>query len=153
MSSVIVTEFASRDGVTESPHHPSLAFWKTSMQRLTRIRRGPLRLLAPAVAIMIVLGSTVTAHAETQPQPVAAWIRHNAVSLDTADPGAGLDDLAPLGRWIGDAEIVGLGETVHGAAEDITLKHRTLRFLVEQLGFRPLIVEALNRALSYAWGQ
>ncbi len=74
-------------------------------------------------------------------QPVTDWISHNAAPLTTVDPSAPLDDLAPLRRAIGDAEIVGLGESVHGAAEEITLKHRALRVLVEQLGFRSVAWE------------
>lgn len=56
--------------------------------------------------------------------------------LATVDPAAPLGDLTPLRRAIGDAEIVGLGESTHGAAEEETLKHRTLRLLIERMGFR-----------------
>ena len=56
-------------------------------------------------------------------------------------PDAPLDDLAPLRRSIGNARIVGLGESAHGAAEETTLKHRMLRLLVEQLGFRTVAWE------------
>jgi erythromycin esterase-like protein len=101
----------------------------------------PLRLLAPAVGVMVVLAGTLAAHAETRQEPVAGWIGHNAVPLETVDPTAPLDDLEPLRRSIGDAEIVGLGESIHGAAEEITLKHRTLRLLVEQMGFRSIAWE------------
>jgi erythromycin esterase-like protein len=44
-------------------------------------------------------------------------------------------------RSIGDAEIVGLGQSTHGAAEELTLKHRALRLLVERLGFRSVAWE------------
>jgi erythromycin esterase-like protein len=74
-------------------------------------------------------------------QPVGDWITQNAVALHTVDPKAPLDDLAPLRGAIADAEIVGLGESTHGAAEEITLKHRTLRVLVEQMGFRSVAWE------------
>ncbi|SMC66232.1 erythromycin esterase family protein [Kibdelosporangium aridum] len=47
----------------------------------------------------------------------------------------------PLRRAIGDAQIVGLGESVHGAAEELILKHRTMRVLVEQMGFRSIAWE------------
>jgi erythromycin esterase len=72
---------------------------------------------------------------------VTRWAAHHAVPLDTVDPAAPLDDLAPLRRSIGDAEIVGLGESVHGAAEEIGLKHRVLRLLVEEMGFHSIAWE------------
>jgi erythromycin esterase-like protein len=72
---------------------------------------------------------------------VTGWIRHHAAPLSTVDPAAPLGDLAPLRRSIGDAEIVGLGESTHGAAEEETLKLRTLRLLVEQMGFRSIAWE------------
>jgi erythromycin esterase-like protein len=74
-------------------------------------------------------------------RPVVAWIERQAVPLISTAPGAPLTDLMPLRRSIGEAEIVGLGESIHGAAEEITLKHRTLRLLIEQLGFRSVAWE------------
>lgn len=100
-----------------------------------------MRLLAVAVGAVMVLAGSLNADAETRPQPVTGWIRHNAVPLDTVDPAAPLDDLAPVRRSVGAAKIVGLGESTHGAAEEITLKHRTLRLLVEQMGFRSVAWE------------
>ena len=101
----------------------------------------PLRLLAPVVGVMVALAGTLTAHARIPQQPVTGWIRHNAAALKTVDPAAPLDDLAPLRRSIGDAEIVGLGEPVHGAAEEEILKLRILRLLVERMGFRSIAWE------------
>lgn len=111
------------------------------MYQRTRSRGWPLRPLAPALGVMMILVGTLTAHAETQPQPVTGWVRHNAAPINTVAPAAPLDDLGPLRKSIGDAEIVGLGESVHGAAEEITLKHRTLRLLVERMGFRSIAWE------------
>jgi erythromycin esterase-like protein len=102
----------------------------------------PLRLLAPAVGVMALLaGTLLTAHAGTRPQELTSWIRDNAAPLDTVDPAAPLGDLLPLRRSIGDAEIVGLGESTHGAAEELTIKHRLLRLLVERMGFRSIAWE------------
>jgi erythromycin esterase-like protein len=96
--------------------------------------------LAPAGGVVLLAG-TLPARAEARPQPVTGWVRHHAARLDTVDPAAPLGDLAPLRRTVGDAEIVGLGESVHGAAEELALKHRTLRLLVEHLGFRTVAWE------------
>jgi erythromycin esterase-like protein len=114
---------------------------KTVMDRRGWTSRWPQRLLAPVVGVMMVLAGTLPAHAQTRPQPVTGWIRHNAAPLNTVDPAAPLDDLVALRRSIGDAAIVGLGESTHGAAQEITLKHRTLRLLVERMGFRSIAWE------------
>ena len=42
---------------------------------------------------------------------------------------------------IGRASVVGLGESVHGTAQETTLKFRVLRLLVQQMGFRSLAWE------------
>ncbi|MGH2354741.1 MAG: erythromycin esterase family protein, partial [Chloroflexota bacterium] len=72
---------------------------------------------------------------------VVEWINRHAVPLASAEPGELLGDLTPLHRSIGDATIVGLGESTHGAAEEITLKHRALRLLVGEMGFRSVAWE------------
>jgi erythromycin esterase-like protein len=79
--------------------------------------------------------------AQTRLPAVTDWVRRHATPLDTIDPTAPPADLAPLRRSIGHATIVGLGESVHGTAEESELKHRTLRMLVEQLGFRSIAWE------------
>jgi erythromycin esterase-like protein len=105
---------------------------------LSRSRRP---LVAAAAAAMMLLTGVLTAQAVSTPPSVTGWIRHNATVLDTVDPAAPLDDLAPLGQSIGNAKIVGLGESTHGAAEEETLKLRTLRFLVERMSFRSIAWE------------
>jgi erythromycin esterase-like protein len=51
---------------------------------------------------------------------------------------APLDDLTSVYAAAHEATIVGLGESVHGTAEETMLKHRLLRLLVEQLEFRTI---------------
>ena len=102
-------------------------------------RRGLLASVAATTAG--VLAGGIDARADTRPASVAAWVTKHAVPIGTVDPTASLADLAPLRRSIRDAHIVGLGESVHGASEEETLKHRTLRFLVERMGFRTIAWE------------
>ncbi|MFI0480840.1 erythromycin esterase family protein [Actinomadura sp. 9N215] len=106
--------------------------------------------LAPGVGIAVLLGGAPAANAAQPPQSarpsqppgsVERWIARQAVPLATADPSAPLDDLASLRRSVGDAAVVGLGESVHGTAEQTALKLRALRFLVERMGFRSLAWE------------
>jgi erythromycin esterase len=74
--------------------------------------------------------------------PLAASIIAAAHPLVTVDPEAPLTDLAPLRTIAGDASIVGVARGAHGSRELTQLTHRLLRFLVDQLGFRSLAIEA-----------
>lgn len=97
---------------------------------------------------LVVLGGALAACTPAPPQglpsaadPVTDWVAHTAAPLAGIAPDTPNDDLAPLARSVGAARIVGLGESTHGVAEQISLKHRALRLLVEQLGFRSLAWE------------
>ena len=90
-------------------------------------------LVAGVLALAMVAGCGTTT--------VPDWVAANASPLTTVRPTDPLDDLAPLRAAVADADVVGLGESVHGAAQELTLKHRTLRVLVEQLGFRSVAWE------------
>jgi erythromycin esterase len=113
------------------------------------IGAGRPAVLAVAVAVAVVALAAVPAvpagARATSPSgprdPVARWVDRHAAPLATADPAASLDDLGPLRDAVGDAEVVGLGEAVHGAAEIEGLKLRVLRTLVEDLGFRTVAWE------------
>ncbi|MBD0695378.1 erythromycin esterase family protein [Streptomyces sp. CBMA123] len=73
---------------------------------------------------------------------VTDWLAANAVPLDSLDAGHPADDLAPLRRVLGEVRVVGLGESTHGTAEFFRLKHRLLEFLVRELDFGALAMEA-----------
>lgn len=108
------------------------------------MRRSIRQRLSPAFLIALVAlapATTAASEGHTGRRAVTAWAQRTADPLATTAPAAPLDDLAPLRRSVGNATVVGLGESVHGAAEEIALKHRTLRFLVEELGFRSVAWE------------
>ncbi|GHE65482.1 hypothetical protein GCM10018785_37980 [Streptomyces longispororuber] len=73
--------------------------------------------------------------------PLAALDRM-AHPLRTAEPRGDLADLRPFGRMVGDARVVGVGEATHSSHEFFTVKHRVLRYLVEEKGFRAFALEA-----------
>ncbi|MFI2424615.1 erythromycin esterase family protein [Streptomyces sp. NPDC018955] len=72
---------------------------------------------------------------------VADAIGRSAHTLRSTDPEGGLRDLDALGRMVGDAEVVGLGEATHGSRDFFRMKHRVLRHLVERKGFRTFSLE------------
>lgn len=115
------------------------------MRRNTRHPNWPLRMItATVVTVSCLIYPVLTARSAPQAHATASiahWIRRTAVRLNTTDPAAPLADLAPIRAMVGDASIVGLGESTHGAHEEATLKHRVLRFLVEKMGFRSIAWE------------
>ncbi|TCC29501.1 erythromycin esterase family protein [Kribbella speibonae] len=81
-------------------------------------------LLAGSALAAVSLGSpTATATGD----PITRWIAQNAKPITELKPG--------------NAQIVGLGEAVHGTAEITRLKLRVVRNLVEQHGFRAIAFE------------
>ncbi|GAA2814396.1 erythromycin esterase family protein [Saccharopolyspora taberi] len=74
-------------------------------------------------------------------QPVREWIAKTAHPFDTVDPSAPLTDLRPLADVVGDATVVGIGASTRSAREPVLLAHRMVRFLVEEMGFRSVVLE------------
>ena len=87
------------------------------------------------------------------------WTATHGHPLDTAVSGAPFDDLAPLAAMIGDARLVGLGESTHGTREIFQMKHRLFEYLVEELDFTTFGIEAsfpecvaINRYVEFGEG-
>ena len=76
------------------------------------------------------------------PESVGSWMVANAIPLDRVDPEAPVDDLEPLRDVFAGARIVALGEATHGTREFSLLKHRLVRFLVQEMGFDGVALEA-----------
>ncbi|MEV6868436.1 erythromycin esterase family protein [Streptosporangium subroseum] len=103
------------------------------------------RLFSPLVAALLAAVGTLApappAAAASGHDPVPE-LRDKAHSLRSTAPSGDLGDLRPLGRVVGDAAVVGLGEATHGAHEFFTMKHRVFRYLVEKKGFTTFSLEA-----------
>jgi erythromycin esterase-like protein len=69
------------------------------------------------------------------------WLYRYSFQLQSTDPNAPLNDLKLLVTMIDSARIVGMGEATHGSKEFTLIRHRILKFLVEEMGFRGLILE------------
>ena len=61
-----------------------------------------------------------------------AWLRRT-VRPFLGDTAAGFDDLSCFKDLIGDARVVGLGESSHTAREQVLCKHLLMRLLVCEL--------------------
>jgi erythromycin esterase len=69
------------------------------------------------------------------PDSFLDFVADEAMTLDTLDPDAPLDDLAPLAERLAGARVVAIGESAHLVREFGLLRHRLTRLLVEWLGF------------------
>ncbi|MGW0520666.1 erythromycin esterase family protein [Crossiella sp. NPDC003009] len=107
-------------------------------QRTHLTRRA---LLATAVVATGALLAPVAAQASLpQRDPVRA-LEQAAHPLRATEPGGGAADLRALGRMIGEASVVGLGEATHGSHEFFAMKERVFRYLVREKGFRAFALE------------
>lgn len=80
--------------------------------------------------------------AATDRAQAADWLAQHAHAINALDPHAPLDDLRrPLGEVVADAEVVSLGVASRATHELSVAQHRMMRFLVEERGFRSLVLE------------
>jgi erythromycin esterase len=87
-------------------------------------------------------GTTAGACAPTGSMPSVRCMTFRLHRLTGLDPGAPFDDLGPLRGVIGSARVVAIGENAHFISQFARLRHRLLRFLVEQCGFTVLSYES-----------
>ncbi|MEU2022647.1 erythromycin esterase family protein [Streptomyces sp. NPDC016469] len=74
-------------------------------------------------------------------QTATQWIRHNSHALAARKPDEPLDDLRPLAPLVRDAKIVALGAATRQTRELSEVAHRVVRLLVEEEGFRSVVLE------------
>ncbi|MFE6171523.1 erythromycin esterase family protein [Streptomyces sp. NPDC056464] len=92
--------------------------------------------------ILAALTTGIPATAASAPAPVVDALDRAAHPLRTVEPRGDTADLRPLGRMVGAARVVGLGEATHGSHDFFALKDRVFRHLVEDEGFRTFALEA-----------
>lgn len=61
--------------------------------------------------------------------------------INTISPEESFSDLVKLKKIFNNARLIGLGEATHGTKEFFVFKHRLLRFLVTEMGFRVFVIE------------
>ena len=76
------------------------------------------------------------------PIPTLSQIPEGIHVIDGISGTLGYSDLAPFGQIVGDATVVGLGESTHMSGGYYQAKERLIRYMVEQLGFRIVTFES-----------
>lgn len=85
--------------------------------------------------------AAAAAEEERQRQQFVAWVKAHALRLRTPMARSGFGDLQGLGKMIGDAHLVAMGEPTHGSREVFQLKHRLFEYLVNECGFTAIAFE------------
>ncbi|NKB86613.1 MAG: hypothetical protein GKS06_00125 [Acidobacteria bacterium] len=97
------------------------------------------KLIRPSLALFA-LATLLGAGAQTDR---VAWLEQHAVPIATIDPAVeDFSDLEPLVDAIGDATIVQLGESSHGAGATFSGKVRLIKFLHQRMGFDVVVWES-----------
>ena len=90
------------------------------------------------------------------PSTPAGWLAANARVLHGTELTPVTSDLEPLRAIVGNAPVVGLGDGTHGTHEYPALKLRMIDFLVREMDFDVLAMEApfpvMNRLNAYIQG-
>jgi len=100
-------------------------------------------LLVIVLFLCLIVGLAWTANADnSQSDNFLKWAKKHAHPLNSLHPGTGFADLHVLKEIIGEARIVGIGESVHATHEFSSLQHRIIEFLVIEMGFTAVAVES-----------
>lgn len=108
------------------------------------------RALKATVIITSVVAVALSCGKKSDPGPSAAQIfetlsRQNfgdvIIPINSVTPSSNTSDLASLSASFSGQSIVALGESTHGTSEFVTLRHRMIQHMVQQLNFRVLSVE------------
>ncbi|HEX9728780.1 MAG TPA: erythromycin esterase family protein [Gemmatimonadales bacterium] len=96
--------------------------------------------------------SAVPGTVQTATEAELAWLRRYAQPLRrvSGSPSAVIDhsDLQLISDIVGEAHVVGLGESTHGTREFFQVKHRLLEYLVREFGFTVFAIEANQLAVQ-----
>lgn len=103
--------------------------------------------IAVLVATLLAMPATAQRRRAAMPAPVdettvAGWLSLHARALVSVEPYPWSYDLELLGRAVGDATIVGLGDGTHGTHEFFTVKQRLIDYLAREKNFDVVALEA-----------
>jgi len=90
----------------------------------------------------ILLYSLILLSFSTFAQKQQDCLNQNLHEIETFEPDSSSQDLVFIKNLIKDKEIISLGESTHGSKEVFQIKHRIIKYLVEECDFTVFAIEA-----------
>ncbi|MBZ0099596.1 MAG: erythromycin esterase family protein, partial [Taibaiella sp.] len=84
----------------------------------------------------------LTIQSRAQNKELIKALKQHAHPIATATPLSDNSDLTFLKDVLKDKTVIGLGEATHGTREFFQMKHRLVKFLVEEMGYRQFAIES-----------
>jgi erythromycin esterase len=111
---------------------------------MTAASKHILSSLPPRIVLVLfsLTAATVVASAQEERESFVRWAKSHATPILHIEDGGDDADLKPLRQIVGGARVVALGEPAHGVHETLAFRNRIFRYLVENLGFTAITLEA-----------
>lgn len=82
------------------------------------------------------------------------WLKENVIKVQSVDPeDENFSDLRKLEKWIGNAQVVSIGEPSHYIGTVLHAKTRLIKFLHQKMGFEVIAFEQSMYDMTKAWKQ
>jgi len=92
--------------------------------------------------VLLVTVSCNNSSSQNKNDKFSDWALQNSQKIETLEITEKQDDLKLLKQIVGKAEVVCLGESRHDIHEQFQLKHRFIKYLVEEMNFTTFVLEA-----------
>ena len=100
-----------------------------------------LKLLTRALMLFLIISACSVIINKNNSSSIEQWVCNNGHEIKALEASADLEDLRLISDIVGEASLVCLGESRHDIHEQFLIKHRMVRYLVEELGFSVFLIE------------
>ncbi len=101
-----------------------------------------MKIILGTFMILLVTVSCNNSSSQENNDKLSDWALKNSQKIETLEVTEKQDDLNLLKQIVGKAEVVCLGESRHDIHEQFQLKHRFIKYLVEEMNFTTFVLEA-----------
>lgn len=100
-----------------------------------------LKLIARILVLFLIFSACSVNINKKNSSSLEQCVSKNGHEIQSLEASADMEDLRLISDIVGEASLVCLGESRHDIHEQFLIKHRIVRYLVEELGFRVFLLE------------